>query len=494
MRLNTVADALSRRDTEEMSVHAISTPTFHLFEEVRQEQEASSDLMSLRAEIEAGTRSAPWAVHNGLITRNDRVFLPSASPLIHTLLQLAHTAAHEGKQKTLHRLRANFSIDHDRRLVAEFVRTCMTCQSNKTEALQPAGLLQPLSVPSLVWADISMDFVEALPKVHGKSVVLTVLDRFSRFAHFIPLSHPFTAAFVACAFFQEIVRLHGLLESIVSDRDQVFTGHVWRDLFKLSGVQLRMSTAFHPQTDGQSEAVNKTIGMYLRCMAGDRPRSWLAWLPWAEYCYNTAYHSALRCTPFQVVYGRPRPALPPDQMGSAKTETVDTMLTDRDQFLTEVRSRLIQAQEYGRRQYDAHHRSVEFQVGDWVWLRILHRPMQSLVPGSRGKLSPRYAGPFQILERLGQVAYRLQLPEHARIHDVFHVGILKPFRGTPPTTVPALPPLHNGRILQQPERILGSSIRRGSWHVLVQWVGLTPAEATWEKVDTFRAEYPTFQV
>lgn len=115
-------------------------------------------------------------------------------------------------------------------------------------------------------------------------MVLTIVDRFSKFAHFIPLRHRYTVVFVARAFFQEIVRLHGLPESIVSDRDPVFTGHVWRDLFKLTGVQLKMSTAFHPQTDGQSEAVNKTIGMYLRCMAGDRPCSWLEWLPWAEYC------------------------------------------------------------------------------------------------------------------------------------------------------------------------------------------------------------------
>jgi len=156
-----------------------------------------------------------------------------------------------------------------------------------------------------------MDFVEALPKVHGKSVILTVVDRFSKYAHFIPLGHPYTASSVARAFFHDIVRLHGFPESIVSDRDPVFTGNVWRDLFRRAGVQLRMSTAFHPQTDGQSEAVNKTIAMYLRCITGDRPRDWLDWLLWVEYCYNTAFHSALRTTPFTVVYGRPPPALLP---------------------------------------------------------------------------------------------------------------------------------------------------------------------------------------
>lgn len=170
-------------------------------------------------------------------------------------------------------------MEHDRRLVREFVRSCLVCQRNKTDHLHPAGLLQPLDVPSQIWADIALDFVEGLPRVHGKSVILTVVDRFSKQAHFLALSHPYTAATVAKAFFEGVVRLHGFPSSIVSDRDPVFTGHVWKDLFKLAGVKLRMSTAFHPQTDGQSEVVNRTITMYLRCLTGDRPRSWLDWLP-----------------------------------------------------------------------------------------------------------------------------------------------------------------------------------------------------------------------
>jgi len=132
-------------------------------------------------------------------------------------------------------------------------------------------------------------------------------------------------------------------ESIVSDRDPVFTGHIWRDLFKMAGVKLHMSTAFHPQTDGQSEAANKAITMYLRCITGDSPRAWLEWLPWAEYCYNTAFHSALRATPFQVVYGRPPLALLPYEPSSSRTATVDTLLQDRDAFLADVRDRLLQA-------------------------------------------------------------------------------------------------------------------------------------------------------
>jgi hypothetical protein len=339
-RLNTVADALSRRDSDEPHIHALSTPTFQLYDDIRNAISSCPTLTALRNNIIAGLKDESWSVKDDLIFRSGKIYIPPNTDFIQQVLQLAHSTGHEGIQKTLHRLRSNFSLDQDRRLVTEFVHSCTVCQQNKTDSLHPAGLLQPLPIPSRVWADISMDFIEALPKVHGKSIILTVVDRFSKYAHFIPLGHPYTASSVARAFFNDIVRLHGIPESIVSDRDPVFTGNVWRDLFKFSGVTLKMSTAFHPQTDGQSEAVNKTISMYLRCITGDRPRAWVDWLPWAEFCYNSSYHSALKSTPFQVVYGRTPPSIPPYRVGSSQTDTVDTMLADRDDFLNEVQARL----------------------------------------------------------------------------------------------------------------------------------------------------------
>jgi hypothetical protein len=220
--------------------------------------------------------------------------VPDYNDLRHQVLTLAHSAGHEGVQKTLHRVRADFYISRDRALVQDWVRTCTTCQRNKTLAQQSGGLLQPLEVLSQVWADISIDFIEGLPKMAGKSVILTVVDRFSKYTHFIALGHPYTASSVAQAFFDDIVRLHRFPLSIVSDRDPVFTGHVWRDLFKMAGVTLKMSTVFHLQTDGQSEVVNKINAMYLRCVTGDRPRAWVDLLSWADYCYNTSYHSPTR--------------------------------------------------------------------------------------------------------------------------------------------------------------------------------------------------------
>ena len=218
-------------------------------------------------------------------------------------------------------------------------------------------------MPSQVWADISLDFIEGLPRVNGKSVILMVVDRFSKQAQFIMLSHPYTAATVAKEFFNAIIRLHGFLVFIVSDRDLMFTGHVWWDLFKMASVQLQMSMTFHPQTDYQSKIVNKIIAMYLRCLTGDRPRKWLQWLPWTEYFYNTSYHSALRATPFEVVFGRPSLEY---AVGFMATETVDALLRDRDAFIAEVWDRLLQAQAYAKS-------TMTPSIGRW----------SSLVPGLR---------------------------------------------------------------------------------------------------------------
>jgi hypothetical protein len=134
--------------------------------------------------------------------------------------------------------------------VQDLVRSCITCQRNKTDHLHPTGLLQPLEVPTTIWADVVMDFVEGLPRVNGISVILMVIDRFSKYCHFLPLGHLYTSTSVACLFFDNIVKLHNIPSSIVSNRDPVFTGNFWWELFTLARVKLQMSSALHPQSDG----------------------------------------------------------------------------------------------------------------------------------------------------------------------------------------------------------------------------------------------------
>jgi hypothetical protein len=195
--MNIVADALSRCDAPDALLHSISSSSFDLLDDIKQAADSDEELTHLRAKIEAGTLGAPWSVVNGLVLYQNCIFVPAHFPFLPAILSAAHDDNHEGIQRTLHRLNGDFHVPSARKLVQDFVRACVICQKNKTELMHPGGLLQPLPVPSAVWQDISLDFVEGLPKVAGKSVILTVVDRFSKYAHFIPLGHPYTAESVA---------------------------------------------------------------------------------------------------------------------------------------------------------------------------------------------------------------------------------------------------------------------------------------------------------
>lgn len=170
-----------------------------------------------------------------------------------------------------------------------------------------------------------------------------VVDRFSKYCNFVALAHPYTSETVAQVFFDEIVRLHGVPQTIVSNRDPVFTSAFWRELMRLSGTKLHMTTVFHPQSDGQTEAANKVITVYLRCLTGDRPRQWIRWLPWAEYIYNTAFQTALKDTPFKIVYGRDPPTIRSYEAGDTRVAAVAKSMAGHDELLADVRYRLQQA-------------------------------------------------------------------------------------------------------------------------------------------------------
>ena len=187
--------------------------------------------------------------------------------------------------------------------VHAFVCACTVCQQAKPDRARYPGLLQPLPVPASAWDMVSLDFVEGLPRSGFANCILVVVDKFSKFAHFIPMKHPFTALTVAKVYMDNVYKLHGMPSSLISDRDRIFTITLWRELFSLVGVQLRMSSAYHPQTDGQTERVNQCMETYLRCFVHACPTKWSSWLPLAEFWYNTSKHSSLGRSPFEALYG-----------------------------------------------------------------------------------------------------------------------------------------------------------------------------------------------
>lgn len=187
--------------------------------------------------------------------------------------------------------------------VTEYVQACQICQQAKSEHVKLPGLLQPLLVPSQAWQSISMDFIEGLPKSNSYEVLLVVIDRFRKYAHFIPMSHPYSALQVAQVYLNNVYKLHGLPQSIISDRDRVFIAKIWQELFRLSDTQLQMSSAYHPQSDGRTERLNQCVEAFLRCTVHSCPKAWSKWISLAEYWYNTTFQSAIGRTPFEVLYG-----------------------------------------------------------------------------------------------------------------------------------------------------------------------------------------------
>jgi hypothetical protein len=167
------------------------------------------------------------------------------------------------------------------------------------------GLLQPLPVPDQAWKVVTMDFIEGLPTSDHYNCILVVVDKFSKYSHFIKVKHPFSALQIAKLYMEHVYKLHGMPQAIVSNRDKIFTSILWKELFKLSGTSLCMSSAYHPQSDGQTERVNQCIEAYLRCFIHSTPAKWSQWLHLADFWYNTCYHSALNHTPFEILYGHP---------------------------------------------------------------------------------------------------------------------------------------------------------------------------------------------
>lgn len=273
---------------------------------------------------------------------------------------------HSGVAATYSRLKKLFQWKGMKQDVENFIKQCVVCQQAKHEHIHPPGLLQPLPLPQGAWQDLAMDFIEGLPKVEGFSVILVVVDRFTKLAHFIPLKHPFTAQTAAKLMLDIVVKLHGVPKTIVSDRDRVFMSHMWKELFSLLDTKLLVSIAYHPQTDGQTERVNQCLEMYLRCSVQQSPKQWKAWLPLAELWYNSSYHSALGCSPFKALYGYDPNLgvnIPTDQ---GSIPSVADLIQDRNRHMEMLKVQLAAAQNRMKLFADCQRSDRAFQVGDLV--------------------------------------------------------------------------------------------------------------------------------
>ncbi|KAJ0938964.1 putative nucleotidyltransferase, Ribonuclease H [Helianthus annuus] len=304
---NRGADALSRRPHSGAFLTLVVSLCPDMID-IQAGQKNDPYTSNILKQLEAEPSSCPgYSIVGQLLFYKNRVVVPDVLDLKNKLLHEAHStpmAGHGGFLKTFKRLSAQYFWPKMKQEIRVFVQQCLVCQQQKYETLAPTGLLQPLPIPKQVWEDISMDFIVGLPKSDRFDTILVVVDRLSKYGHFIPMSHPFTAKGVASIFCKEIVRLHGFPRSIVSDRDVIFLSNFWQELFRLSQTKLKLSTSYHPQTDGQTEVVNRCLEAYLRCFAHEQPAKWSNYLSWAEYSYNTGYHTSTCTTPFSVVYGR----------------------------------------------------------------------------------------------------------------------------------------------------------------------------------------------
>ncbi len=326
---------------------------------------------------------------------------------------------------TYRRIKGHFYWKGMKKQIDVLIRDCEVCAQNKFDTRGYQEMLQPLSIPNQIWKKISMDFIEALLYSEGKDTVIVIVDRLTKYANFIPLRHSFTANHVARVFMDTIYKLHGCPKSIVIDRDKIFTSQFWTELFKLLGAQLNMSTSYHPETDGQTDHVNRCLKTYLRCMCFQHPHKWSKYFSLAEWWYNTNYHTSLGTTSYVVLYGVASPDTLVAAAGAATSQEVREWVEEREKLTRELRDRLQVAQNRIKQQADKHRRDREYCVGDKVYLKLQPYRQVSVAARKNPKLTARHYGPYEIIGRVGQVAYKLGLPDDSQVHPIIHVSLLK---------------------------------------------------------------------
>ncbi|GJW30486.1 reverse transcriptase domain-containing protein [Tanacetum coccineum] len=501
-KANVVADALSRKErVKPRRVRAMAVTI----------QSGVKGLI-LAAQVEAfkdenviaeglnGTDQQMEKREDGSLYYLDRIWVPLVGGVRTKIMDEAHKmrySVHPGADKMYYDLRDMYWWPGMKKEIAIYVSKCLTCAKVKAEHQRPSGLLQQPEIPEWKWEKIAMDFITKLPRSSsGHDAIWVIVDRLTKSAHFLAIREDYSMEKLARLYIDEIVARHGVPTSIISDRDGRFTSRFWQTMQKALGTRLDMSTAYHPQTDGQSERTIQTLEDMLRACVIDFGGSWNIHLPLAEFSYNNSYHSSIRCAPFEALYGRKcRSPVLWAEIGDSRLIGPELVQETTDKVVV-IRDRLKAARDRQKSYADNRRKPIEFQVGDHVMLKV--SPWKGVVRfGKKGKLAPRFVGPFEILERIGSVAYRLRLPEElSSVHDTFHVSNLKKCLADANLHVPLdeIKVDKTLRFVEEPLEIMDrevKTLKRSKIPIVkVRWNSKRGPGFTWEYEDHMKAKYP----
>ena len=394
-------------------------------------QQLDTEVQSRIINVKSGdTQNGLWSIDGqGMLRYKDRIWIPAEASVKSEILQRFHDdplAGHFGVNRTEELIQRRFHWKNMRQEIQEYVRSCATCQGVVSKRHKPYGQLESLPRPARPWLEISMDFITGLPEarfdLHSVDSILVIVDRYTRMAKFFPVATTINAAELARLFHREIELKFGAPKGIVSDRGPIFTSEFWGQLAQITGTKLRLSSTFHPQSDGQTERMNQ---VYLRCFTDEERRNWPQLLASAEFCINNAVNVSTGVSPFRALMGYD-PELYARIEGDAIQVGVPAV-NERLEKLSNLRARLEQhakrASESQAKYYNQQHTPRQYKRGDLVMLST--RNLKFQFPK---KLAPKFVGPFRVLDVIGSQAYRLALPEkYERIHNVFHVSLLEPW-------------------------------------------------------------------
>ncbi|KAI0520448.1 hypothetical protein KFK09_007923 [Dendrobium nobile] len=417
---NRVADALSRR-TALLTRLQVDTPGLEALQDLYPTDPDFAEPWNALSS-NSPTPFQDYSIRHNFLFKGNVLCVPASSWREYLIKELHSEglSAHAGKAKTLEQMKDRFYWPHLNRDVNRFVERCPVCQIYKGNA-QNTGFYTPLPVPNSIWEDVSMDFVLGLPRTkHGADSIMVVVDRFSKMAHFLACKKTFDALNVAILFFKEIVRLHGLPRNITSDRDVKFVSHFWRELWKRLRTEIKLSSAYHPQTDGQTEVVNRTLGNMLRCLAHEHPKQWDDYLGQAEFAYNAMSNRSTGQCPFSIVYTKcPNHLVDITVLPNCKSKAATNTSEIYTQLLQDVKDKLEAANTHYKQQADLHRRKQIFHPGDLVMVRLRK---ERFPPGTYSKLSPRMIGPVPIIRRINDNAYNVDLPPNYLTPSTFNVS------------------------------------------------------------------------